>query len=947
MRITIRRALFLAFAGLVLALTCALVTLSLLEEDRLVAGLAAPVIERMQTHAGTELQRRFDPVRSRLAVHVRRIRAGQIRVGQPDALKDLLLPSIRELQGAHSMMVGDESGYQFLLMRYDQSVIDSPLLAEHADLPAPDPDQIQFFTREFWPGSAAGRSEWTLWDPNGTQAVCRWSVDLPDYDPRQRPWHVRALQHLRQIEAEGRSDADPAELIAWTRPYLMFTSKTPGISVCVAARDPEGRAVIAAYDLLLSNLGEFTRAQRPTPRGKVFVLSDDGVLLAAPGGTATASPRPEPALQPVAEADDPVLAGWMSARDASRRQPAAAPSFTFQVDGELWWGGGAPFRLDPQQLLWMGVAIPQRDLLDMIGHNPRRFLLAAVLGLLVALLLAGWVARWFSRPMRNLVQHSRRIGDLVLDDPPAPITTPLAEVQELGLALTTMRTALRDHIRARELVSRALAESEERFRMTFEQAAVGLSHTGLDRRLLLVNDKLCDILGRPREELVGMSVADLTHPDDRASDAARLQELMEGQRTWDQWDKRYLHPDGSVRWANVTVGLRRHPDGRPMHFMAVIQDISQRRRLQEQLQQSQKLEAVGRLAGGIAHDFNNLLTIISGYSGMARAALPADHPAHAEIGEVERAAISAASLVRQLLAFARRSLPTPRVIDLAAEIASNERMLRHLLGEHIELRTAAAGAPHHVLMDPVQFQQILVNLTVNAKDAMPGGGVLRITLDRHRDEGPAQGEIRLTISDTGVGMSEEVRAHAFEPFFTTKAVGQGSGLGLATCYGIVEHSGGSIRVDSAPGAGTTFHLSWPESRAAAATGTGAPAAGDNGHETILVVEDDQQIRSLTRRVLTERGYRVLLADSGPAALDIAASEPAIDLLLTDVIMPGMDGGQLAQQLRDSRPELRVLFVSGYPRAALRDRIPDGTSLLTKPYTAEQLGQHIRNLLDSR
>ncbi len=380
----------------------------------------------------------------------------------------------------------------------------------------------------------------------------------------------------------------------------------------------------------------------------------------------------------------------------------------------------------------------------------------------------------------------------------------------------------------------------------------------------------------------------------------------------------------------------------------------------DELRQAQKMEAIGRLAGGVAHDFNNLLTAIKGYGEIVLDTLPPDDPHRDDVMEIVRAADRAADLTRQLLTFSRRSVVTTRVLELTTVVAGTEQLLRRLIGEDITLTSAFAPNAWHVHGDVGQLEQVVVNLAVNARDAMPDGGSLRIELSNvvfgdgtgvHHPRLPQGQYVQLAISDTGTGMSEETAARIFEPFFTTKEAGRGTGLGLAMVYGVVDQSGGAIDVDTAVGRGTTFRVYLPRAtESAAAHDEGQLAAMPEalgGSETILLVEDDQNVSALVSRALTKAGYEVLVAADGPHALDaMRAFERPIDLLLTDVVMPGMNGRELAEQVVAARPGTRVLFMSGYSDdAILRHGVQTATAhFIQKPFSMDALALKIREAL---
>jgi two-component system, cell cycle sensor histidine kinase and response regulator CckA len=426
---------------------------------------------------------------------------------------------------------------------------------------------------------------------------------------------------------------------------------------------------------------------------------------------------------------------------------------------------------------------------------------------------------------------------------------------------------------------------------------------------------------------------------------------------------RIVRKDGVVRWVRETPVLRLDAEGNPTGYDGVIQDITERRALQDQLLQSQKMEGIGRLAGGVAHDFNNLLTAILGYVEMCRMdlpqELPSDHPARLDLSEVATAGERAAGLTRQLLAFASRQIVAPVKLDLSAQVVESLKMLKRLLGDDIEIETALDPAAGMVESDPGQIQQVLVNLTVNARDAMPDGGRLLIETSREvLDEDDARAHpgasagsyVLLAVADTGVGMSEQVLSHLFEPFFTTKAMGKGTGLGLATCHGIVRQMGGHIRVYSEPGRGTSFRIYLPRKGDPAdmQPSTASPRPAPTGAETILVVEDEPNVRRLAALGLRAHGYVVLEAADGAEAIEIGRlAGPTIDLIVSDVMMPGMSGPELIARLAQITPRARAVLMSGHAESTvLSQEQALKQAFLPKPFTPERLARKVREVLDA-
>jgi two-component system cell cycle sensor histidine kinase/response regulator CckA len=467
------------------------------------------------------------------------------------------------------------------------------------------------------------------------------------------------------------------------------------------------------------------------------------------------------------------------------------------------------------------------------------------------------------------------------------------------------------------------------------------------------------IFGVPVGQFAGTSTAffEFVHPDDR--EMVRQASAAAAQGAVYDIEHRILRTDGSVRWVHERADIVRDAEGRGLRMIGTVQDITERRQLEDQLRQSQKMEAIGRLAGGIAHDLNNALTAIAGYVELALGAVAADHPARADVEEIRRAAERAGSVTRQLLAFSRKQLLAPRVFDLGDTVTTIARLLSRLLGPAVRVRTRLDEAVPPILGDPGQVEQAIINLAVNARDAMPKGGELVLatsfdtvdeTAARAHVPMPPGRYVALRVSDTGHGMSRETQARIFEPFFTTKAVGKGTGLGLSMVYGTLKQIGGFIFVSSEIDRGTTFQLYFPPAPPQAAGAARRPAPEEDarrGHETLLVVEDEPAVRNLVGSALRHDGYTLLLATSAEEAQQIAnAHQGPIDLLLTDAIMPGKSGIELANALVASRSGLRVVVMSGYTEEDLSvGGLSQSVVLLQKPFTPRELRRRIREVLD--
>ena len=576
--------------------------------------------------------------------------------------------------------------------------------------------------------------------------------------------------------------------------------------------------------------------------------------------------------------------------------------------------------------------------------SARELLARTLPGIVVVIALAGLLALLIGRSIMGPIHalaaatESRGVsGESAL----VPVAGP-AEIADVARRFNAMI-----HARQTAIDDRILAE--RRFRALVEQLPamvyVDQIHEAEDGGELRIepvyrSPRAVAMFGYPLDHWLsdGDPWTMATHPDDRAAVELGLARSVADDVPFVH-DYRVQTADGRWLWVRDEALTFRSADGTRL-LQGLVNDITERRELEDRLRQSGKMEAIGQLAGGIAHDFNNLLTAITGYSEMARQSLPAGSPARADLDQVIGAAQRATQLVRQLLTFARREVVRPVAVEVDDTIRALVPMLHRLLGEQVSLRTALAAAEKRIRVDSSQLEQVVINLAINARDAMPAGGDLTIA------SGCDDRNVWVEVADTGVGIAPEIRDHIFTPFFTTRPVGEGTGLGLATVYGIVTAAGGSIEVESEPGRGARFRVTFPlTTDDVPAPASGTPDAPLRGKGTVLLVEDEDAVRTLASRVLEAAGYRVLVAANGPAALELVDRlGDSIDLLLTDVVMPGSSGPQLARTLLERRPGMLVLFMSGYADRAGGDEVALDAPFLAKPFTPAALVQLVGSLL---
>lgn len=667
------------------------------------------------------------------------------------------------------------------------------------------------------------------------------------------------------------------------------------------------------------------------------------------------------------------LIGKQDREDLFRRMTAGADEGSFEAVGltgvrRLFTYRKLRLPGEPQPYMYVRTGISLSSLLE---RTRKDFLfgvgstaLGAILVLLSSVLLG---KRFVLDKVAALKEATARIsrGDLSCR---VGETVSEGDLGELGSAFDDMTARLQEADTERRKAETARQQSEERFRLMVESSPLPTGIAGTDGTIEFLNPKFISTFGYDMDDL--RSIEDWfekAYPDPEYRRKVHrwwtgyLEKLGAGNFPSDMVEFDVVCKDGSVRHVELITSARNN------ELFAVFRDLTDRKRIEEekerlqaQLQQAMKMEAVGRLAGGVAHDYNNLMTVVTGFSELLLQKIGPDSPMYEELTEIRRAGERAAQLTQQLLAFSRKQIIAPKVLTLDSLVAEMRSMLVHLIGENVTLQTRSGKEPGPVKIDPGQFNRVLVNLVVNARDAMPDGGRIvietaNVELDEefckvHSDGQPGR-YVMLAVTDTGLGMEDTVKEHIFEPFFTTKPMGSGTGLGLATTYGVVKQSGGLIVVESAVGKGTTFRIYLPrvEENAPEAGIDDVPGGLPGGSGTILLVEDEDSVRSLSAKILEGLGYNVMQAPDGARAIELAAGhKEGVDLLMTDVVMPGMNGKELAMQVREIHPAIRLLFTSGYTEDIIVHHgvLQEGITFLGKPYTPASLAKKIREVLDA-
>ena len=500
----------------------------------------------------------------------------------------------------------------------------------------------------------------------------------------------------------------------------------------------------------------------------------------------------------------------------------------------------------------------------------------------------------------------------------------------------------------------ALRESEERYRLIVETAAEGVWLIDADEVTTFVNPRLAEILGVPMEEIVGRSAYDFIPAEEHASAAANAETLRTGGRC--QFERRLVRADGAYVDALISTSPMTTADGRHCGSLGMVTDITEHKRLQLQLQEAKQIEAIGGLAGGVAHDFNNSMMAIRGFAELLLSRLEPADPRRRSAEGIKHAADRAAAVTRRLLAYGRRQVLQPEVLNVNDVVRAVEQMLRRTLGDKVELELVLTEELPRVKVDPGRLEEVILELTDNALDSMPDGGRLTIRtaeqspepgVTRHGQEIEPGRHVMIAVSDNGTGIPAEAYDRVTEPFFTTKELGKGSGMGLPTVLGIVKQSGGYVSLATEVGKGSTFNVFFPfVDEATASTPADAPGLPDDAARTVLLVEDDEVVRAVVAEMLVELGYVVREAEGSHEALELAGDELGMDILLTDVVMPGLGGPELAAKLSELRPDLRVLYMSGYTARLTgnaEEPLGPGASFLQKPFTFELLRQKLDTL----
>ncbi len=768
----------------------------------------------------------------------------------------------------------------------------------------------------------------------------------PDYDPRNRLWY---------------SDAVDTDGPVWSPIYLDFATKalvmTAAQPLYNSNRDLLG---VLGCGLQFKQINQFLQTMDVGNAGVAYLMELDGNLISdSSGGPSFQMDGETPTrVQAVDSPNDLIRQSARGLRERFGTLDQIPDESMLSIELATGLAYGSTFHItDKFGLDWLGVIVVPEEGYMAIVRERNQVATYVLLLVIVGVLLAGLIsAHFLTRPLTQLSEAARRVTRGSWDAPLA--TERRDEFGEVARAFDTMLTQVRARIEELQTTRNALRESEDRYARAQEAARVVTwtwDFATDEIEWMELSEPI--IGGTPGiNRIKAPSYLRNVHQEDRDYVIKCLDEALNGQQDFDI-EHRLMRSDNVMRWVSSKGDVLRQEDGTPTAFIGVVQDISERKRLESQLRQAQKMDAVGRLAGGVAHDFNNLLQAILGFAEIARDSLSPANTAHDDLTEIMSAATRATELVSQLLAFSRRQLLRLDNIALDAVVQEMGKMLSRLIDETITLQLVLPEQEAVIRADRTQVEQILMNLCVNARDSMPDGGTLKISVgsvtlrpeDSESQPWARPGDYHfLRVCDTGSGMDDGTLSHVFEPFFTTKEVGKGTGLGLATVYGIVEQHNGLIHVVSEMEQGTTFEVYFP-----AQTGeikheiAPAPVAAPGGGETILVAEDDSAVRQLARRILERAGYTVIIAVDGSQAIALFEEHREnIDAAFLDVVMPGKNGKAVLEHLKSRSPHLPVMFASGYAEAGVHTDfvLEEGLKLIQKPYTPQTVLESLREIL---
>lgn len=522
-----------------------------------------------------------------------------------------------------------------------------------------------------------------------------------------------------------------------------------------------------------------------------------------------------------------------------------------------------------------------------------------------------------------------------------PSATTTSDLEELRSQVEALRAQVAQHT----LSSPDVDASDAFFRLAFQDAPIGMALVRADERIVQANGALCEMLGYSADELLALTVPDITHPDDRTTEDRHKVDIYSGRKGAFRLEKRYLRKDGSLMVGQLSVSAIFDADGSPLYFIGQLEDVTEQRRVERQLAQSQRLDSIARLAGGVAHDFNNLLGVILGYTDLLREGFGAGTADPDDLEQIRRASLRAKEITRQLLAVGGRAEGLhDGASDVNGAMRAASDLVERVLGAAVDVVWDLGTDVGGVALPAAQVEQILLNLATNARDAMPSGGRFEVVSRSVHVGAGEQSQLApgryalIRVADTGQGMDAETAAGVFEPFFTTKAAGVGTGLGMATVYGMVRQAGGSIDVESEPGVGTRFRVFLPAAEPVSIAPEQESTPTSSRAATVLVVEDEPALRELCCRVLTEVGYSVAGAADAREAIAWLSRATRLDLLVSDIVMPGLSGVELAERVRLAFPAVQVLFMSGYSPDQTRIAAIEGATLLQKPFGPANLRQ---------